>query len=79
MDPKCDKKTTSFTWSVTLSESEQNAIEAWYFEQDSEGEYVADTRKLLLGCKSKGGGKTKCRYKLGYYEDYVSRGLSTPW
>ena len=40
---------------------------------------MQDTRKLLQGCESNGDGTAWCSYKLGYYKDYIERGLGQPW
>lgn len=80
MDPACTNTRNSFTFTVKVDKSEQENLQAWYFKQDAEGHYLADSRKLLVEpCSDAGSGKLECKYKLGYYKDYIERGLSQPW
>mmetsp|Transcript_5634 Transcript_5634/g.7519 ORF Transcript_5634/g.7519 Transcript_5634/m.7519 type:complete len:86 (-) Transcript_5634:126-383(-) len=50
----------------------------FYSEQDAEGHYVHDTRKIQE-CKDNGNGTATCAVTVGYYADYIKRGLSEPW
>jgi hypothetical protein len=79
MDPNCKSNRSSFTFTIKVDKHEQEGISGWYFKQDAEGHYVADSRKLLVEPCKEDGDKLACKYKLGYYKDYIERGLSQPW
>ena len=77
MKSEKENKHDQVHFTVTMDESAMDSMEAWYFMQDDEGHLLEDTRKLLTKpCESQDNGRTKCTYMLGYYGDYMERGLA---